>query len=447
MSFFSRTKGKEGATSGNTIPLGGAKIAFSPDIHFSHMLLSSVLFIGWRNMFANRMRSILTVGGVAIGIGIITLLIALGFGVQGMVIREVTKNNPSDIIDISNKSLESFALLDKTAINKMRNIAGIKEIEVRASVGGKFVNGDSQTDVTLNAISRHFLDLARTDIRQETRDELFAVPNGILVTPKLASLLGYENPDDSIGNEIEYSAVVTSDMIASDLGEGESKIVIDESQNTLKIVGIAKDQARDDAVYAYIPLEVIQGRYGNVAGQFAKARVEDESTIESVRLQIEQTAFVTESIVDTIADINSFFSIVRGILIVFGVIIMSISAMGMLNTLSVSLLQRTKEVGILKALGAKRSDIFKMFIFEAFLISFLGGSLGLLFGYGGAKGINTGVNLLAEKYGVSSMNFVQLPSAFVVSIIVFIFFLGLITGIFPAMRASKIHALEALRYE
>jgi ABC-type antimicrobial peptide transport system permease subunit len=149
------------------------------------------------------------------------------------------------------------------------------------------------------------------------------------------------------------------------------------------------------------------------------------------RLQIEQTAFVTESIVDTIADINSFFSIVRGILIVFGVIIMSISAMGMLNTLSVSLLQRTKEVGILKALGAKRSDIFKMFIFEAFLISFLGGSLGLLFGYGGAKGINTGVNLLAEKYGVSSMNFVQLPSAFVVSIIVFIFFLGLITGSSP----------------
>ncbi len=175
MSFFSRTKGKEGATSGNTTPLGGAKIAFSPDIHFSHMLLSSVLFIGWRNMFANRMRSILTVGGVAIGIGIITLLIALGFGVQGMVIREVTKNNPSDIIDISNKSLESFALLDKTAINKMRNIAGIKEIEVRASVGGKFVNGDSQTDVTLNAISRHFLDLAgRIFVRKQgTSSSLF----------------------------------------------------------------------------------------------------------------------------------------------------------------------------------------------------------------------------------------------------------------------------------
>ncbi|MBP7811428.1 MAG: FtsX-like permease family protein [Candidatus Moranbacteria bacterium] len=448
MSFLSRRQNGEGnGTPENVIPLGGAKAPLPSDIHFSHMLLSSVLFIGWRNMFANRMRSTLTVGGVAIGIGIITLLIALGFGVQGMVIREVTKNNPSDIIDISNKSLDNFALLDKTTISKMQNIAGIKEVEVRASIGGKFVSGESQTDVTLNAISRNFLDLARTDIREETREALFATPRAILVTPKLASLLGYENPEDIVGKEIEYSAIVTSDMIASDLGEGEEAMRVDESQNTLSIVGVAKDQTRDDSVYAYVPLEVIRARYGNVAGQFAKARVEDESAIESVRLQIEQTAFVTESIVDTIADINSFFSIVRGILIVFGVIIMSISAMGMLNTLSVSLLQRTKEVGILKALGAKRSDIFKMFIFEAFLISFLGGSLGLLFGYGGAKGINIGVNFLAQKYGVINMNFVQLPSAFVISIIIFIFFLGLITGIFPALRASKIHALEALRYE
>ncbi len=444
MSFLSRTTKEE---KGEVVPERTVSSHGPLDIRFSHMLLSSVLFIGWRNMFANRMRSILTVGGVAIGIGIITLLIALGFGVQGMVIREVTKNNPSDIIDISNKSLENFALLDKTTINKMRSIDGIKEIEVRASIGGKFVNGESQTDVTLNAISRHFLDLARTDIREEMREALFTTPQAILVTPKLASLLGYENPEDIVGKEIEYSAVVTSDMIASDLGDGEEAIKTDESQNKLSIVGIARDQVKDDAVYAYIPLEVIRARYGNVAGQFAKAKVADETAIESVRLQIEQTAFVTESIVDTIADINSFFSIVRAILIVFGIIIMSISAMGMLNTLSVSLLQRTKEVGILKALGAKRADICKMFIFEAFLISFLGGSLGLLFGYGGAKGINAGVNFLARRYDVVDMDFVQLPSAFVISIVIFIFFLGLITGIFPAVRASKIHALEALRYE
>jgi len=121
--------------------------------------------------------------------------------------------------------------------------------------------------------------------------------------------------------------------------------------------------------------------------------------------------------------------------------------MGMLNTLSISLLQRTKEVGILKALGTKRTDIFKIFIFEAFLISFLGGIIGLVFGFGAARGVYYLMNIFAIRYGVVASSFVEVPTAFVISIVIFIFFLGLITGIFPAMRASKIHALEALRYE
>jgi len=397
-------------------------------------------------MFANRMRSILTIGGVAIGIGVITLLISLGFGVQEMVIHEVTKNNPSDIIDITNKSLESFVLLDKNTLERIRGIDGIEQVEIRSSIGGKLFQGDSQTDVVINAVSRHYLDLARSDVSQTLREKIFTEPEGILITPKLANLLGFENPSESIGKTIEYSAVVMDDMLA-DVEDVPEETPKNEHENMVTIVGIINDQTKDDAVYAYISIEEIRERYGGVTGQFAKARVKNESSIESVRLQIEQTAFVTESVIDTIADINSFFLIVRSILIVFGVIIMSISAMGMLNTLSISLLQRTKEVGILKALGTKRTDIFKIFIFEAFLISFLGGIIGLVFGYGAARGVNYLMNIFAIRYGVVASSFVEVPTAFVISIVIFIFFLGLITGIFPAMRASKIHALEALRYE
>ncbi len=413
---------------------------------FAHMRLSTILFIGYRNMFSNRMRSMLTIGGVAIGIGIITLLISLGFGVQGMVIREVTDNNPIDIIDVSNKSLESFALLDKTTLERISNIEGIDQVEVRASIGGKFFNGEAQTDVVINAVSRHYLDLARSDASQELRDKLFAESRSILITPKLAELLGFGNPEDAVGKEIEYTGVVTADMLADvdEVPKNEADIA---TEGRLVIAGILRDQSKDDAVYAYIPIDEVRKRYGKVAGQFAKVHVKDEASIEPVRLGIEQTAFVTESVVDTVADINAFFSIVRAVLVVFGVIIMSISAMGMLNTLSISLLQRTKEVGILKALGTKRTDIFKMFIFEAFLISFFGGGIGLAFGYAAAKGINIGINVMAGRYGVSPTDFVEMPSVFVISIAIFIFMLGLVTGIFPAIRAAKIHALEALRYE
>lgn len=444
MNLFLRRTTSSTAPSSRTFKPG--KLGrFEQDRYF-HMRLSSVLFIGYRNMFSNRLRSVLTVGGVAIGIGIITLLISLGFGVQGMVIREVTKNNPSNIIDISNKSLENFALLDRGALEKIRNIDGVAQVETRTSIGGKFFHGETQTDVVMNAISRHYLDLARSDIDQETKDKIFTEPGTILITPKLATLLGYENPRDSIGQQIEYTSIVTNDMLGDveTTGEGLAKR---ENDNVLTIAEVVRDPLKDDAVYAFISFDEIRARYGNVAGQFGKVLVKDGAAIESVRLQIEQTSFVTESVTDTIADINAFFSIVRAILVVFGVIIMSISAMGMLNTLSISLLQRTKEVGILKALGAKRLDIFKMFIFEAFLISFLGGTMGLVFGYGAAKGINYGINIMAGKYGVAPTSFVEIPSVFIISITVFIFFLGLFTGLFPAMRASKIHALEALRYE
>ncbi len=424
----------------------GAPLSEVELVRFSRMRFSTVIFIGYRNMFSNRMRSILTIGGVAIGIGIITLLIALGFGVQSMVIREVTKSNPSNIIDVSNKSLENFILLDADSLNRIQSIDGVEQVEVRTSIGGRIFNGDAQTDVTFEAISRNYLDLARSDISSSLREKLFTDPESIIITPKLATLIGFDNPDESIGKTVEYSAIVTADML-TDTGDNHQDITKSDTKYTLSIAGVAKDSAKEDAIYAYVPLDVIREHYGNVGGQFAKVRVKDDTVINSVRSQIEQTSFVTESIVDTVADINSFFLIVRSILIVFGVIIMSISAMGMLNTLSISLLQRTKEVGILKALGTKRTDIFKMFILEAFLISFFGGFLGLLLGYGAAKGINLGMNAFAAKYGVAAESFVEIPTGFIISIVIFIFFLGLVTGIFPAMRASKIHALEALRYE
>jgi len=164
-------------------------------------------------------------------------------------------------------------------------------------------------------------------------------------------------------------------------------------------------------------------------------------------LQIEQLGLTTESVTDVVKDINSFFSLVRIVMIIFGTIIMSISAMGMLNTLSVSLLQRTREVGILKALGAKRKDVFKMFILEAAIISFSGGVIGLLGGYGLARLVNFIFNMLAVRRGVDPTSFVEIPYYFILALTAFIALLGFSTGIMPARRASKIHALDALHYE
>jgi putative ABC transport system permease protein len=236
---------------------------------------------------------------------------------------------------------------------------------------------------------------------------------------------------------MDFDMVLSSDIVADLQKETNSE------RGNIKVIGIIND---DQNTFMYLPLPFLKNKFGITGAQSGKVEV-DVNKVANIRAQIEQMGFVTESVIDLVKDINSFFNIIRVAMVILGTIIMSISAMGMLNTLSVSLLQRTKEVGILKALGAKRKDVFKMFVFEAAIISFLGGSLGFLGGYGTAYAINILFNITAVRSGHATLNFVYIPYYFVVAIIVFIFFLGLATGLMPARRAARIHALDALRYE
>ncbi len=424
------------------IPPKNKKHFFGKREKVKHMRMSSVLLIGYRNIAINKTRSFLTIGGVSIGIGIITFLISIGFGVQAMVIREVTKNNPTEIIDVSNENLENFVVLNKETIDKIQKFPDVRSVEINSNIGGKFINGAAQTDAILYGVTPGYLKLSNISI-ENISFENFSTSDGIIVTPKLATLLGFEKAQDAVGKEVEYNAVVAKEILDTTIDNSEDG----QAGKKFKILGIVNDQSKSDAVYAYTMFETLKNNYHINAGQRGKILIGNIEKIDFVRSQIEQLGFVTESVIDTVTDINSFFSIVRIVLIVFGTIIMSISAMGMMNTLSVSLLQRTKEVGILKALGAKRTDIFKMFIFEAILISFSGGAIGLLGGYGVAKGLNTLINFISKRYGIPAADFVMVPNVFIVAIVTFIVVLGISTGLFPARRASKIHALEALRYE
>jgi putative ABC transport system permease protein len=264
----------------------------------------------------------------------------------------------------------------------------------------------------------------------------------VLITPKLANLLGFGNPAEAVGSEIEYSAVVPMDLVDENL-ERENP-----EKEKITIAGIVNDDANDNSsIFAYTMMGHLRKDFGIVAGQSGKVETKSGADIETVRSQIEQLGLTTESVTDIVKDIDSFFSLIRIVMIIFGTIVMSISAMGMLNTLSVSLLQRTREVGILKALGAKRKDVFKMFILEAAIISFSGGVIGLLGGYGLARLVNFIFNTLAARRGMDPTSFVEIPYYFVLALTAFIALLGFSTGIMPASRASKTHALDALRYE
>ena len=404
----------------------------------SKIKLSVIIFIGWRNLKANKARSFLTVGGVAIGIGIITFLASLGFGLQFLIIKEVTEKNPINIIDVDNKNLDSFVTLEDDTITKIRSIDGVERVEKQVNTGGQVNFEGAQTDVIIFGANIEYLDLAKVDFKLNDQISFSNESEDVLISNKLAQVLGFSNPVDAVGKKVSYDIVISKEINPK---IQEEKTV--EGNETI-VAGIINDE---ENIFMLFSFEALKRKFEITSAQQGKIYVGDLEKIDSVRAQMEQMGFVAESIKDIIKEINDFFMIIRIVMIILGVIIMSISAMGMINTLSVSLLQRTKEVGILKALGAKRSDIFKLFIFEAVIISFTGGILGFFGGCCFAKFLNYIITLYADKVGVVTGNFVEVPLFYIVAISVFIFFLAFSTGIMPAYRAAKIHALDALRYE
>jgi putative ABC transport system permease protein len=408
-----------------------------PKQKISKMRLGMLVFVGYRNLRSSKLRSFLTIGGVAIGIGIITVLICLGFGVQNMVVKQVTKNNAVNVISISNRNLENFVVLSDENIGKIKNIEGVESVASLMETGGKVYWGESQTDAIIYGTNKEFLSMGDVKFDYGEIADCDAAQNTAALSSRLVKILGFSSPTDALGKELEFDMVLSGDVIPDLQKETNSE------RGTIKIVGVINDEQN---TFLYLPLPYLKEKFGITGAQSGKLKVNVEK-VASIRAQVEQMGFVTDSVTDLVNDINSFFTIIRIAMIVLGTIIMSISAMGMLNTLSVSLLQRTKEVGILKALGAKRKDIFKMFVFEAAIISFLGGIIGFLSGYASAKIINYAFNFLAARNGRETLDFVYIPYYFIVAIIIFIFFLGLVTGLMPARRAARIHALDALRYE
>jgi len=412
------------------------KLKFWKREHHSKIKLSMIVFLGWKNLRANKTRSVLTVGGVALGIGIISFLLSMGFGVQGMIIEEVTRNNPRDILDINNGNLDNFVALDDGNMDKIRSIEGVDKIEREMNTGGKVSFESSQVDAVIYGSNQGYLDLAKIEYKKAEKEYSENDPN-VIISTQLATLLGFQDSDAALGKIINFDVVVSKE-IRSQIGEETTF-----ENNEAEVVGII-DSSNS---FVRIPFGFVKNIFGIDLAQSGKVLANNVDKIRVIEQEIQHIGFLTESINEIIQDINSFFVVIRIVLIVLGTIIMSISAMGMLNTLSVSLLQRTKEVGILKALGAKRKDIFKMFIFEAILISTVGGALGLSGGYGFAILINKVLIIFAQKQDVFLSNFVTIPYYFVVALVGFILFLGLATGVMPAFRAAKIHALDALRYE
>lgn len=210
-----------------------------------------------------------------------------------------------------------------------------------------------------------------------------------------------------------------------------------------KIVGVTPDEG---SPLLYVPFIDLRSMGINNYSQ-VKMIANSKESLENIRKNVEAMGFVTSSVVDTVNQISDLFAKVRLVLVLVGMIALAVASLGMFNTLTVSLLERTREVGLMKAMGMKSVEVWELFLVESILMGFLGGILGIIIGFVAGKLLGVFLSFFSIFKGAGAVDVTYLPPFFVITVLVLSLIVGIGTGIYPAKRAKKISALDALRYE
>jgi len=257
-----------------------------------------------------------------------------------------------------------------------------------------------------------------------------------VVNRSMLKVLGLKE-SEAVGKVFTVSFVVVGDLL------DDPKEKVESSPAEFKIVGVVPDEKSPVFYVPFVDLRTL----GITNYSQVKVVVKDQSALDKVRRQIEGLGYSTRSVADTVSQITSLFGTVRVVLGILGMVALAVASLGMFNTLTVSLLERTREVGLMKAMGMKSTEVQELFLTESMMMGFFGGVLGIFLGYMAGKVLGLLLSTFAIFKGVGYINISFLPITFVLVIILLSFIVGMVTGIYPARRATKISALNALRYE
>jgi putative ABC transport system permease protein len=395
------------------------------------MRFSYILKLAFKNLRGHKMRTFLTAGGVAISVGFVVFLISLGLGLQRVSTNQISNLEALQVLDVVAGNSKLVNVGDST-IEKFSKMPNVTEVQPQVSLASKLKYKSSEIDGVAYGKDVAYIKLEAPKLASG-RKYISDDAQEAIINSAAVSQLG---TTDIVGNTIDVIVNVKSEFLAK--GEKTKQVEL-----KLKVVGIIDDKS---AAYVYFPLSLLKND-GLVSYSGAKVKVSSKDALPAVKLQIENMGFKTSSIKDTVDQINQFFSIFQIILISFGAIAIIVACLGMFNTLTISLLEKTREVGFMKALGTTRRDIYMLFISESILIGALGSLAGVLIGAALGTSLNLAIAGLAKATGNVAVQLFYTPfylAALIIAVAVIISFL---TGFYPSNRAARINALDAMRYE
>ncbi len=256
-----------------------------------------------------------------------------------------------------------------------------------------------------------------------------------VITRAMAKVLGLSD-QNAVGKSFDVSFVQTGDA-------AENGTKVESHPGKYTIVAVIPEAT---TAYFYVPFIDLRGLGINTYSQM-RIVAKNQQVLPEIRKRIEALGYSTSSVVDTVNQIETLFSSVRLVLAALGMVALFVASLGMFNTLTVSLMERTREIGLMRAIGMRSEEIRELFLVESMLMGLFGGVFGLVLGVVAGKAAGLLLSIFTVLKGAGYVDVSDLPTTFVFAVLSFSIFVGLVTGIYPARRATKISALNALRYE
>lgn len=398
-----------------------------------------ILNLSTRVFRTNPLRTWLTILGIGVGIGAILFLVSFGFGLQRLMLGQISNSDSLLSLEVYAED-SSLIALDQDNLSKIEEIAGVSDVSPLATLPAQIEINDLSGSADLDAVEPSYFSLGDVKV---TSGRLFIEGESgkIVATSGILKAFGIAE-DDAIGSLARFKIYFSEEKENAD-GSAKREVKEIDLGRDFEIVGVIDDEYSS---YAYVPLSDFSS-LGLQEFSSAKVKTDNQDGVETVRQQIQGMGFGVSAISDSVDEVNKVFGAIQVILSLFGAVALIVSAIGMFNTMTIALLERTKEIGIMKSLGASGRDVWRLFLVESVLIGFLGGASGIAIAMLASSAFNLFINQLADFLGGQQVDLFYAPTSFVLAILAFSTFVGGLTGLYPSRRAAKLNPLEALRYK
>jgi putative ABC transport system permease protein len=414
----------------------------------------------WANLLRRKGRTILTSAGVVIGTLTLVLMVSLGLGLQRQIIKvfesdeslrtlSVSRNSSGDGGKKKSPSPFPFAMnaqmipiteKDLEEIRKLPDVeAATPELNLFLQVSFEAFDGTQMLPVAgiePGGEARYKAHLAHG--RMWTPGEKACLIPTAYLEGKL-----HAKPEDVLGKPVRFKGLVKSEAEA-------------EPEDPVVCVGILDSDALGlRGRQVFLPMDLAldlrekkgsMGFFSTKKGAYlaAEVRVTDPRRAQDAAARLRGSGYTVVSAMDMIRQINIVFIVLEGFMAAIGGIGLVVSLFGIANTMAMAVLERTREIGVMKALGARDRDIGRLFLVEAATLGGLGGAVGLALAWLAGKLINVIAHLLQVPADVSLFHVTWWLAAGAVGFAVLV---SVVAGTLPARRAARLEPVAALRFE